>query len=316
MKNRESKPPRSVSSKDFSYVYENMDIHARKGKWHVCDSYRIENGEIVAEYPVFRPPFANPRDLDKHEDHLRHWRDYSPLEGEHNLLLSVVRLSEEKNFQQAALEFSREYGLLGESDPDFINDPIRLDLRAFRREARKIGLILNLYESVLRRNGEWAFHLVNQFDIEIYGSDPRIQGAPVSWFSDPPPGFERLYPDDDNLESCALALDIVLFELENTIQALCRPCLIRSRDDDFLDMSTLRQGWEFENLLGAVYLQAYWLVTAGRHIKRCRNCGGIVVPDPQKGAKRRVRSDKTYCGGACRQARYRERKAGNVSKQR
>jgi hypothetical protein len=67
-------------------------------------------------------------------------------------------------------------------------------------------------------------------------------------------------------------------------------------------------GWNFESLLGAMYLQMYWLMASGSEIARCEYCGlllSLARPNPE-GRKRR--SDRRFCGDACRQAHHRAKK--------
>ena len=66
--------------------------------------------------------------------------------------------------------------------------------------------------------------------------------------------------------------------------------------------------WTFDNLLGAMYLQMYWLVASRDSVARCEHCGRIISlgrPHPE-GRKRR--SDKRFCNDACRQAHHRSKK--------
>ncbi len=72
-------------------------------------------------------------------------------------------------------------------------------------------------------------------------------------------------------------------------------------------LATHRLGasWAFRNLLGAMYLQFYWLITSRADIKRCKYCGRIIYlapPIPQPGEKpRKPCSDKEYCDKSCQQ---------------
>jgi hypothetical protein len=71
--------------------------------------------------------------------------------------------------------------------------------------------------------------------------------------------------------------------------------------------------WKFSNLLGAMYLQMYWLIEAGDKLTRCGHCGRVISlarPHP-KGRKRR--NDMRYCDDACRQAYHRAKKKGVTS---
>jgi hypothetical protein len=68
----------------------------------------------------------------------------------------------------------------------------------------------------------------------------------------------------------------------------------------------LGASWGFRNLIGAMYVQFYWLITSRADIKRCKYCGRIIslapstFPDGRKG--RKPRSDKEYCNKWCQQS--------------
>jgi hypothetical protein len=73
----------------------------------------------------------------------------------------------------------------------------------------------------------------------------------------------------------------------------------------------LAAGWSFTNLLGAMWLQMFWLQTAAETPQRCKNCDKIIAyeqPDqPMQGMRAndrsagyRTRRDKRFCDKMCR----------------
>jgi len=65
----------------------------------------------------------------------------------------------------------------------------------------------------------------------------------------------------------------------------------------------LTSTWRVRNLLGAIYLQFYWLITSLGDLSRCRYCGRIISyapPMPESG-RRKPRRDKEFCDSRCRQ---------------
>jgi hypothetical protein len=77
------------------------------------------------------------------------------------------------------------------------------------------------------------------------------------------------------------------------------------------EVGRLVAGWSFTNLLGAIWLQMYWLLTADEEPQRCKNCDKIIAyeqPDqPVEGTTRnnrsggyRTRIDKRFCDKTCR----------------
>ena len=70
-----------------------------------------------------------------------------------------------------------------------------------------------------------------------------------------------------------------------------------------LSPDKLKSTWRVRNLLGAVYLQFFWLITSMGDLSRCRHCGRIISyapPMPESG-RRKPRSDKVFCNSQCRQ---------------
>jgi hypothetical protein len=58
------------------------------------------------------------------------------------------------------------------------------------------------------------------------------------------------------------------------------------------------------NLLGAMYLQFYWLVTSAAELSRCLNCSRIIPhspPMPESGRVRKTYRNKKFCDERCKQ---------------
>ena len=62
--------------------------------------------------------------------------------------------------------------------------------------------------------------------------------------------------------------------------------------------------WNFKGLLGAMYLQMYWLMAAGGNVTRCKYCGWIISLAPPAPDARKTRHDKKFCDDACRQRHH------------
>jgi len=70
-----------------------------------------------------------------------------------------------------------------------------------------------------------------------------------------------------------------------------------------LTTDQLTASWGARNLIGAIYLQFYWLITSQRDLSRCKYCGRIISyapPMPGMG-ERKPRRDKEFCSTQCRQ---------------
>jgi hypothetical protein len=100
------------------------------------------------------------------------------------------------------------------------------------------------------------------------------------------------------------ALDYVAETVHLRVTGECYPRLYRQRDDTF------RRGWGFKSLLGAMWLQMMWLMSASEEdIHRCPWCRKTVTfePSPEQpehdpGLKKNARKqyatrvDKVFCG--------------------
>jgi len=67
----------------------------------------------------------------------------------------------------------------------------------------------------------------------------------------------------------------------------------------------LRRTWRPRNLLGAIYLQFYWLITSTGELSRCKQCNRLLLsgapPISAAGKIRKPRKDKEFCDSRCRQ---------------
>jgi hypothetical protein len=66
----------------------------------------------------------------------------------------------------------------------------------------------------------------------------------------------------------------------------------------------LTRSWVPVNLLGAMYLQFYWVMTSTGDLSRCKYCGQLISRAPSiadSGQTRKPRNDKEFCNNRCRQ---------------
>ena len=102
------------------------------------------------------------------------------------------------------------------------------------------------------------------------------------------------------------ALATAAGEVQDMVSSYCKPVLLVEEGSRTPSGVTAR--WNFKHLLGAMYLQMYWLMAAGNDLTRCEHCGRLISlarPHPE-GRKRR--GDKRFCDAACRQAHHRAKK--------
>ena len=80
----------------------------------------------------------------------------------------------------------------------------------------------------------------------------------------------------------------------------------RQLPEHFCSPEGLSASWWPRNLLGAMYLQMYWLMTSSADLSRCKHCGRIIsyappVPIGEGRRGRKPRRDKEFCDSRCRQ---------------
>jgi len=298
---------RVIGPGDFKQTGRFVDHHEQQDVWWVCEEYEIEGGEIVAKFPYSRLELGNNPDelLERYLEQRKHWRMYRPLEETPDLFLKLAYLYERDNFPESALDFSTQFGVPGPSSSEWNTNKERISLYSFREESRRAWLILKVYEAVLSRDGKAVRALLYEHAREVLGTSALD-------FEDMPPVLQ-LYPNDPDLEICVDALHDVTQAIEGSVQVLCRPTIIREKGSESLDVSTLRRGWEFSNLLGAAYLQAFWLVTSGSDLSRCEYCRRIITVSRVHPSGRKRRTDKKFCNAACRQAHHRSKKKRQAS---
>jgi hypothetical protein len=265
--------------------------------WWVCDDYEIRDGKVVARYPATSfgdgkyypvPDYA----LDEG------WRSYRPLEETPDLFLRFARLYEESNFDEAALIWSRKYGLPGGTLSNTIprgQRPDSMSIKGFWEEVKKARFILRMYEAALNRDPQAVQALL---------ADSRNEG----------PNYPRSLGinEESPFGYCENELQLALYGaiklVHGEVDSLCSEWLVVEGEQRIPDPSRVRLVRGFSNLLGAMYLQMYWLMSSGGDAARCEHCHELISlarPHPE-GRKRR--RDKRFCDDACRQAHHRSKR--------
>ena len=269
--------------------------------WTVYDKY-----EIVGE----------PGDLHVEGRGAQH--SYRPLTEHPDLFAKFAGLevSEDEGGQaEAALRWARKYGVLGlEPIPAPRRKPSggwlltssgasgdliesfrqgyrrRDSVGAFTREAEIAGGVLDLYKAAMdptgrsdrkwKVGGEWR-RIRNREVIERLTDTwmpwtpyPRDETDPESW-------------REHGLTACAESTQIY-------VSRWGRPAIFHRPDGRF------QRGWGFENLLGAMWLQMYWMLTAREDEIQCLNSrcpnGNPVLPLRDK---HDVGRPQKYCSLTC-----------------
>jgi hypothetical protein len=225
---------------------------------------------------------------------------YSPLAREPDLFLRFARLADDDGLDggaageldtdknaDVALSWAHVYGVLGLTSVE--DDGLRGTstkggeadtVEAFVRAVWTANDCLRLYEAAT------AEVLDADLIASYMPSHPRaFAGTPAS--------------------TSAWALDAVASETQLKVAGNAYPAL-------YGEVGSFIQGWDFMNLLGAIWLQMFWLLTASETPRRCRNweCDRIILYEQPEQPMRlvskndrsggyRTRVDKGFCSKKC-----------------
>src|SRR5829696_4758766 len=311
-----------ITKKKFSVAADKIaDKAHRAGRWDVYPKYitrQRRDGErylIVAEPDDLPPrvdlaggrisPGSSEEDLMrqaiKRSKARREVWPYPPLARVPDLFLKFARLADNEGLDQGvvgeldtdknaavALSWAHENGVLGltssvEEDGLRIARTIggRADtVEAFAREAWTANDCLQLYEAAT------AETLDADLIASYMPSRPRA-------FAATPAG------------TTAWALDAVASKTQRKVAGNAYPALYGT-------VGRFVPGWDFINLLGAMWLQMFWLLTSSEAPRRCKNweCDRVIAyeqPDqPTRGTEKndrsggyKTRSDKAVCSKKC-----------------
>jgi hypothetical protein len=296
-----------LSKRDFDRTSRLMGGRSASREWKVCEAYELTKPSDVPEgdadsYFVV-PKYRNgPATFDK-------WRRYEPLVETPDLFLKFARLYQAQDRPEAMLDWVRTYGTLGHGQPPWVPGAPQ-EAKGFWKAVGKAAGLLALYEAVLNRDSQRVQRaILIKFPYvgiwwQIYDEQPDEHGHMNREFlaSQIAESVEKSY-DGDYLW---YTLETVADEVQRMVGTLCSPVLMVEEGSH--DPSKVTAQWHFKNLLGAMYLQMYWLMAAGSELTRCEYCGRLISlarPSPESRKRRR---DKRFCDDACRQAHHRSKK--------
>ena len=295
---------RRLRGEDFVDTYDMMG--ASGSSLRVCKGYKLnqEWARVIASEEA-RPLFyLEPKYEEDDEDG---WWFYEPLKENPNLFLDFARLREKQRANHARPEeiartWTNKYGPLGCNfgyyQDRHIFEQVPVDshefVYQFFAEVDRAAAVLAFYEVVLREDEDAVLPLLERFPT-----------WPVELFV--------YYTSTDAFDlyggRLGFALYLVTYEVVRMVQTFTFPKLTLHPGPAL--PSRLSSGYGFFTLLGAMYLQMYWLVAAGeKHVTPCRYCGKLVslmaaTSDAEDTEKRRKpRQDRRYCDNACRQRHH------------
>jgi len=265
---------------------------------------------------------------------------YQPLVDTPHLFLEFARLVEARNGPEAVRLWIRRRGLLGLHENRDGGGPREL-LNDIWTHACRARNLLAMYEAVLSHDmeklrqvfdsetGSWSAGpgLIPYLSDELRIVDPELaptdedeqqrvwkhreQMRTLTGMSD-----VHYLKHDVNLDDVRdvdalgqVALRIVIVLVQEALASLVRPSfatLAPSTGETpgrWWEPELLTRSWVPVNLLGAMYLQFYWLMTSAGDLSRCKYCGQIISyasSIASGGQTRKPRNDKTFCNSRCR----------------
>lgn len=211
---------------------------------------------------------------------------YQPLVREPHLFLKFARLADggglddaktkedldtEKN-TTVAKDWARTYGVLGltlvEKDGQRGASTIggKMETVAdFAHEAWVANGCLRLYETAT----------ADELDVNLVAS--YIPAARWRAFYTRTPIMAREF-----------ALDQVATQTQQRLAGNVYPAL-------YGEVGRFVRGWDFTNLLGAMWLQMYWLLTAQETPRRCKECDRVIAYEQPDYGVRGTRRDRRFC---------------------
>jgi hypothetical protein len=280
----------------------------RRFLWRVYEDYEVINPEDGL-------PYLRAVKSDKDEAP-RRVKVYNPLVDTPRLFLDFARLAERNDPGEALSGWIGQYGLLGlakrssrwipEGTPDVVVPPLQYDdrggsgetLEAVWYEVYVTNNILVLYEAVLNRDA-------GKLEGLLFGEgNPQWSGSGREHV------FKRMRETNggwtDALAERALSQ---IWEHLSALAVFAYPAITPARGsypEPLLTVERMVATWGVRNLLGAMYLQFFWLVTSAGELSRCKHCGRIIsyappIPAGEEHKARKPRKDKEYCDSRCRQ---------------
>jgi hypothetical protein len=274
--------------------------------WHVYEDYELVEEEDALPYLRASIP--------KGYEWPKRVKSYNPLVDTPRLFLDFARIAERKNPAKALSQWIAQYGLLGfansnpqwfpEGFPEVTVPPRQYDdrggpgetLDAVWNEVYTTNEGLALYEAVLNRDSHTLESLLLPSEEDPDWLERRWRSV-----------NERMRETD-----CAridVLIDQALAQVWEYVMALAvfaYPAISPTgslNQQPLLTLDRLNASWGVRNLLGAMYLQFFWLVTSAGELARCKYCGRIIsyAPPMPESEKRKPRKDKEFCDSRCRQ---------------
>jgi hypothetical protein len=289
---------------DFDKTSELIGGNRGSRIWRVCEEYELRRLPDAPEEDTF--PYVLVPKYPYDPSYFDKWRTYTPLEDMPDLFLRFARLHEKGDQVEAMVDWVHRHGVLGQEGETPRSSGAPQHAKDFKDAVGQAAGVLALYEAVLNGDSEKAKSAILE-EFPFVGIWWRVH----NFVSDKPPYMDREWVakqisetveeilDGDYLQ---YALETAADDVQHVVSHYCSPAL--SVQEGSRGPSGVTATWFFKNLLGAMYLQMYWLMGAGGDITRCRYCGRIISLASPAPDARKTRQDKKFCDDACRQRHH------------
>ncbi len=267
-------------------------------------------------------------------------RVYEPLKDEPYLFLEFARLVESKDEERALEAWISTYGLLGlhrnEDREDYPNTLWELTKFPYKELYRypelsgtgelssifafsDIGGPEETFSSVLEEAFR-ANEVLALYEAAMSKDADKLEAALMRRSKDSVEDlrahaqFRMERSGGSYLDALSnLAAELIFLRIQDVLERFTYPCISIDREtrvvlepEPLFTVDQFYRSWQPRNLLGALYLQAFWLVTSTAELSKCKYCGRIIsyappVPVGQERKARKPRKDKAFCDSRCRQ---------------
>jgi hypothetical protein len=312
---------RSIVDKCEFFENKKMRAVPDEGQnWAVCRDYEVCEVPESAGGAYVRAKYS--------QDQKDKWTEYKPLQDKPDLFLRFANLHEQGRSEGSALDWARRYGLLGytpredvrigrpvtESLPSEVSEPRRRaevpsweDIRpalgytavpadgtieVFWEEVRRAAGVFAMYEAWLSRDNDFAKEVLLKRSPFIGGRvwgyvESKTHTSEVSYVD----AIVQMALKGSYLQYC---LPTAIYVVEGTVNDFCYHRI--NLGENWEDPSQVVDVWAFENLLGAMYLQMYWLMGFSGNTVRCDWCRRPISLERPSPDKKKTPDHKRFCG--------------------
>ncbi len=227
---------------------------------------------------------------------------------------ALAKLGRKKTIKQhAILSWIEQYGFLS-SPPIFFSIPIAGDnFYWFVEEARHLAKLWGIYRDIVNRNEDNLYKLVRFEDAKffIHGSaqtksviieegNAQFSTNQVYFYEDIPVIENEPLPYYQYAALYYLKAQVEKYLKDLQLTSMKQEVISLPRQDDIKATPILRPA----NLLQAIYLQFFIILSGDNNRKVCKICGDLFKPN---------RRDEKYCSSRCRKTGKSQRHRDNIA---